>query len=217
MATPSKYLTKLFDLSGKTAVVTGGAQGIGLAIAQGLARAGANVALADLNFAEANKQSELLNNELKRRCSIAIQANVCKMKDIDFMIATTVKEFGSLDIAVNNAGISISSEDNYAESAVTESDYDKQMNLNVKAVFFCCQKEAAYMIKNKIKGKIINTASMSATVVNWPQRQAVYNLSKAAVAHMTRSLAVEMAEHGICVNSINPGYTLTPMVKQPGL
>ena len=217
----SKILTKLknnelFRLDGRVAIVTGGSQGIGLSIARGFAYAGAKVSICDLNMEEATKQSEILNKELNGNYSIPIHTNVTNAQEIDNMIDKTVKEFGSLNIAFNNAGMVISGDDNNTEK-VSELDYDKQMDLNVKAVFRCCQKEAQYMMDNNIKnGKIINTASMSSFVVNHPQKQTVYNLSKAAVVQMTRSMAVEWAGR-IYVNCISPGYTLTPLTKQPEL
>ena len=208
---------ELFRLDGKVAIVTGGSQGIGLSIARGFAYSGAKVSICDLNIEEATKQTELINKELNGNYCIPIQTNVTKEEDIVNMIDKTVKEFGSLNIAFNNAGMVISGDDNNTEK-VSEQDYDKQMDLNVKAVFRCCQKEGEYMINNKIEnGKIINTASMSSFVVNHPQKQTVYNLSKAAVVQMTRSLAVEWAQYGIYVNCISPGYTLTPLLKQPEL
>lgn len=207
---------ELFGLKGYTAVVTGASQGIGLSIARGFAYAGARVSIVDINMEEATKQSEILNEELNATVSIPIHADVTKKCNIDHMIDTTVKEFGRMDIAFNNAGMVISGEDNDTQH-VSEEDYDRQMDLNVKAVFQCCQREGEYMISNGIKGRIINTASMSSFVVNFPQKQSVYNLSKAAVVQMTRSLAVEWAPHGIRVNCISPGYTLTPLTQQPEL
>ena len=208
---------QLFRLDDKVAIVTGASQGIGLSIAKGFAYSGAKVSICDINIEEATKQSEIINAELNENVTIPIQCNVSIERDIDSMINKTVKEFGSLNIAFNNAGMVISGEDNNTEN-VSEQDYDKQMDLNVKSVFRCCQKEINYMIQNNIKpGKIINTASMSSFVVNHPQKQTVYNLSKAAVVQMTRSMAVEYAPYDICVNCVSPGYTLTPLLKQPEL
>lgn len=194
-----------FRLDSKVALVTGGGQGIGQAFANALAEAGASVAIVDINPDTAEKVSQ----EIKAlgQDSIPIVADVTALDDVKMIIDRVMEKWGRLDIAVNNAGMTLwkNAED------VSEEEWDKVVDLNLKAVFFCSQAEAKVMIPQKY-GKIINTASMSATIVNYPQSQASYNSSKAGVVHLTKSLASEWAKHGIRVNCISPGYTLTPLV-----
>lgn len=197
-----------FRLDGKTALITGGGQGIGRGYAHALAEAGANVAIVDINPTTAQQVADEIR-QLGRE-SIPIVADVISTIDVKRMIDTVVKEWSKLDIAVNNAGRVLwgNAED------VTEDDWDKVVDLNLKGVFLCAQAEARVMIPQKY-GKIINTASMSGTIINRPQKQASYNASKAGVAHLTKSLATEWAPHGIRVNCISPGYIMTPLSTAP--
>lgn len=196
-----------FKLDGKTALVTGGGQGIGRGFAHALAEAGASVAIVDINPDTAKKVAEEIR-ELGQP-ALCIVADVTLSDDVKRMVDTVVAEWGKLDIAVNNAGRVI-----WCDAVdVPEEDWDKVMDLNLKGVFLCAQAEARVMIPQKY-GKIINTASMSASIVNRPQNQASYNISKAGVVHLTKSLAAEWAPHGIRVNCISPGYTLTALVNE---
>lgn len=200
-----------FRLNGKTALITGGGQGIGEGYANALAEAGASVAIADINPDTAEKVSE--NIRALGQKSISIAVDVTKTDDAKKMVDAVIKEWGKLDIAINNAGRTLwkNAED------VSEDEWDTVVDLNLKAVFLCAQAEARVMIPQKY-GKIINTASMSASVVNYPQSQASYNSSKAGVVHLTKSLASEWAKHGIRVNCISPGYTITSLVETiPGV
>lgn len=194
-----------FKLDGKTALVTGGGQGIGRGYAHALAEAGASVAIVDINPDTAQQVAGEIRE--KGQKSIALAVDVTIAADVKNMVESVVKEWGKLDIAVNNAGRVI-----WGDTVdVPEEDWDKVVNLNLKGVFLCAQAEARVMIPQKY-GKIINTASMSASIVNRPQNQASYNTSKAGVVHLTKSLAAEWAPHGIRVNCISPGYTLTALV-----
>ena len=195
-----------FRLDGKTALVTGGGQGIGRGFAQALAEAGASVAIVDVNPITAQQVTAEIQ-KLARR-AISVVADVTVSADVKRMVDTVVGEWGRLDIAVNNAGRTAWDK---AED-MSEEDWDDVLDLNLKGVFLCAQAEAKVMIPQKY-GKIVNTASMSARVVNRPQGQASYNASKAGVVHLTKSLAAEWAPHGIRVNCISPGYTLTPLVR----
>ncbi|MGQ9630459.1 MAG: SDR family oxidoreductase [bacterium] len=195
----------LFSLKDRKAYVTGGGQGIGRGFALALAEAGADVAIVDINMETSRKVVE----EIKAlgRDSLAIKADVTVKSEVQKMVDAVVKRFGRLDIAVNNAGCvtTATAED------LTEEEWDKVVDTNLKGVFLCAQAAGRVMIKQR-KGKIINTASMSGSIVNHPQPQAHYNASKAGVIQLTKSLASEWAKYGINVNSISPGYTLTPLV-----
>ena len=199
-----------FKLDGKTALITGGGQGIGQAFAHALAEAGAFIAIVDINSETAKKVVEEIR-ELGKE-SIAIVADVTIPANAKKMVDAVVNEWGKLDIAVNNAGCTIWED----TIKVKEEDWDKVIDLNLKGVFLSAQAEARVMLPRKY-GKIINTASMSASIVNRPQNQASYNASKAGVVHLTKSLAAEWAPYGIRVNSISPGYIITALVnKIPG-
>ena len=196
-----------FSLKGRTALVTGGAQGIGRSFCHALGEAGAKIAVVDLN----RKASDKIVGELKQKGieAIAITADVTSEKDSAFMVREIMETWGTLTIAVNNAGIGI-----WRDSEnMTYAEWKKIIDLNLNAVFLCAQEEAKVMLANGY-GKIINTASMSGHIVNTPQNQTAYNTSKAGVLHLTRSLAAEWASRGIRVNSISPGYTKTRLVSK---
>ncbi|NQU26008.1 MAG: SDR family oxidoreductase [Candidatus Nealsonbacteria bacterium] len=193
----------LFDLTGKKALVTGGAVGIGRGCALALAGAGADVAIVDLDAKTGPKTAE----EIKAlgRDSLFVPCDVTSKDQVQAMVARVVGQFGRLDIAVNNAGIGILGADEELEQA----DWDKVIAVNQTGVFLCCQAEAQQFLRQKpIEGKIINTASMSATICNC---NASYNSSKAAVVQMTRMLAAEWGTYNINVNCVSPSYLLTPM------
>jgi NAD(P)-dependent dehydrogenase (short-subunit alcohol dehydrogenase family) len=194
-----------FRLNGKVALVTGGGQGIGRAFAHALGEAGAAVAVVDIS----PDTTQAVAEELKAKGvdAIAIRADITRRSEIGGMIDAIVKKWGKLTIAFNNAGMGqwVDAEN------ITDEIWRKIMNLNLDAVLACSQAEAAVMRKASY-GTIINTASMSGHIVNYPQNQAPYNVSKAGVLHLTKSLATEWAQYGIRVNSISPGYTKTALV-----
>ena len=193
-----------FSLEGQVGIVTGGGQGLGKAFSLAYAEAGADVVVAEFNT-ETGSQTAKDIEALGRR-SLFIETDVTKKSSVEAMVAKTVEEFGKVDFIMNNAGIVIWEK---AED-VSEKDWMAVMNVNLNGVFYCCQAAAKQMIKQG-GGRIINIASMSGLIVNQPQNQASYNVSKAAVIHLTKSLATEWAKYNIRVNSISPGYMEGPL------
>jgi len=199
----------LFDLHGDVALVTGAGSGIGQAIAIGLAKAGADIAC----FGHTSKGG--LDETAQRiialgRKALVVTGTVTSEDDLAAAVERTENELGALTIAVNNAGIAGAEP---AETLPLET-WQKIYDVNVNGVFLSCQAEARTMLKRR-KGSIINIASMSGSIVNRGLTQAHYNSSKAAVIHMSKSLAMEWADRGLRVNVVSPGYTLTPMNKRP--
>jgi NAD(P)-dependent dehydrogenase (short-subunit alcohol dehydrogenase family) len=202
----AKPILDRFKLDGRVALVTGGGQGIGRAFAHALGEAGAAVAIADIVTERAQKVvSELTQKGVD---SIAITVDVTKADQVNRMVESVINKWGKLTIGINNAGVG----DWTPAEEVSEDNWDHINNINLKGVFLCAQAEGRLMFQAGY-GKIINVASMSASIVNTPQKQAVYNTTKAGVLHMTRSLAGEWAARGIRVNSISPGYTRTQLVE----
>ena len=201
------HVLSMFDLKGEKAVVTGGGQGLGKEMALALAEAGADVAVAQRHVEVAEKAAE----EIRKlgRDSIAMKVDVSKAEDVQSMVEVAKDRFGKIDILINNAGVGqgISALD------MTEEDWDRMMDIHVKGTFLCSQMVGREMVKQK-KGSIINMSSISAFIVNRPQGQAHYNTAKAAIAHLTKSLAIEWAKYNIRVNAIAPGYIRTPMTAQ---
>ena len=191
---------KIFDLSGKVAIVTGGNQGIGFEIAKGLASAGATVVIANRREAEGQRAAEKLKK--KELNAVAIPVDVSDISSIKALVTKVVKDFGGIDILVNNAGIT---KRKPAED-VPEEDWDLIMNTNLKGLYFCSQLAGREMIKRK-KGRIINLSTFRIQKI--AANRSVYALSKAGVSFLTRVLAFEWAEYNINVNAIAPGITMT--------
>jgi NAD(P)-dependent dehydrogenase (short-subunit alcohol dehydrogenase family) len=193
----------LFNLAGKKALVTGGAVGIGKACATALAMAGADVAVTDIDEQTGEKTAAGIR-ELGVD-SIFVKCDVTSKDQVQAMVATVVEKFGRLDIGINNAGIAILGGDEDLDQAA----WDKVIAINLTGAWLCAQAEAQQMIKQGPEGgKIINTASMSATIANC---NASYNASKAGIVHMTKTLAAEWGRFNINVNCFSPSYLLTPM------
>ncbi len=202
--------SSIFSLSGRKALVTGGAGGIGRACAIGMAEAGADVAIVDLKEEMARETVEMI--EALGRKSVFVPCNVADVGQVEDMVDTVVATLGGLDIAFNNAGTSGLPGPSIGDTAL--SSWEKTLAVNLNGVFYCCRAEAKHMIANGY-GKIINTASMSATVVNnMPVIDSMlvpYCVSKAGVRQLTRALALEWISYNVYVNCISPGYVVTPM------
>lgn len=198
-------MTSPFSLDGKTALVTGGNQGLGKAFALGLAQAGARVAIAgrrqEANLAAA-AQAKTAGFDL-----VAITADITDDSQVSAMTDQALSALdGRIDILVNNAGVCY-----HADAVdVTDQQWADVFDLNVRALWKTSLAVGAGM-RERRAGSIINIGSMSGIIVNRPQWQPAYNASKAAVHHLTRSLAVEWAPYGIRVNAVAPGYVKTDM------
>ena len=189
-----------FDLAGQTALVTGAARGLGRAISLALANAGADVALGLLDRASAaDVEAEI--RAMGRR-SIRVPMDVRRLDQVAAAVERVVAELGRLDILVNNAGLGPA---NPAED-VTEQDFDLTFDVNVKGVFFASQAAGRAMIRQG-GGRIINLSSQAGFIAL--PTESVYCISKAAVAHLARCLAVEWGRHGSTVNAVAPTFIRT--------
>ena len=199
----------LFRLTGDVAFVTGAASGIGQRIAVGLAEAGADVACFDLPGSTGLTATTDRIRSLGRR-ALALEGDVTAGATITAAVAATERDLGALSVAVNAAGIANAT----AAEDMPLDQWQRLMKINVDGVFLSCQAQARVMLPRR-RGSIVNIASMSGSIVNRGLLQAHYNASKAAVIHLSKSLAMEWCERGLRVNSISPGYTLTPMNARP--
>ena len=190
-----------FGLAGQVALVTGAARGLGNAIARALAHAGADIAL---GLRDVNAQGNLVAQieELGRR-ALPLQMNMTRLDEIFQAVDDTVRHFGRLDILVNNAGLA---PDNLAEN-VREEDFDLTLAVNLKGTFFASQAAGRVMIGQK-SGRIINMSSQAGFAAL--PTESVYCMTKAAIVHLTKCLAVEWGKYNITVNAVAPTFIHTP-------
>lgn len=200
-------VSELFDITGKVAIVTGAASGIGRAIALDLAGLGASVVAADKAIGGAQEVMKEIESAGGR--AIATETDVTDKKEVEQMVQQTIESFGKIDILVNNAGIIARN----SVMDIQEEELDRTFDINLKGVVLCSQAAARHMIERK-SGKIVNlgsSLSSRASVCNLSGGGADYCASKAAVQAFTRSLAMELGPYGINVNAVAPGTTNTPM------
>lgn len=194
-----------FLLTDRLAVITGGAKGIGRAIAEKFVQAGARVIIADQDLAAAKRAATELN-AIKADAAVPIALDVTRKDDVAQAAAFIEQHYGVPHILINNAGIVKNAK---AEDTSLE-DWRKVLDVNLDGVFFCAQIFGRLMIQAG-RGSIVNMSSMCGEIVVHPQPQIAYNASKAGVNLLTKSLAVEWAPHKVRVNAVAPGYTATEL------
>ena len=193
-----------FDLTGRVAVVTGGTRGLGEGFATALTDAGATVVLVGRD----SDRGQIVRQALTERgATVAFMAaDVTVPQDVSRMLDATLEQFGRVDILVNNAGACVHA----PALEVTDEDWRHVMDVNLDAVWHCARVFGRHFVDQR-SGVIVNIGSMSGLIVNRPQWQPAYNASKAAVHHLTRSLAAEWGPYGVRVNALAPGYIKTDM------
>jgi NAD(P)-dependent dehydrogenase (short-subunit alcohol dehydrogenase family) len=196
---------EMMKLGGQTALVTGGGQAIGLACVEALAEAGAKVAIADYNAGIAESGRDAMK---KKGYDVEVaMMDVTKSDQVTKVADDFVRRHGKIDVLVNNAGIARSMT---PAETVTDEHWLNVLDVNLNGTFWCCRAFGRHMLKAQ-SGSIVNIGSMSGFIVNKPQEQAFYNASKAAVHHLTKSLAAEWGLRGVRVNAVAPTYINTPL------
>jgi NAD(P)-dependent dehydrogenase (short-subunit alcohol dehydrogenase family) len=199
-------MLNLFNLSGKVAIVTGGAGGIGRALALGLADAGADVVVTSRGLAKLEEVAKQIKAKGKK--SLAISADVTNAKSVEDMVENTLKEFPRIDILVNGAGVAIRK----PADTFPIDEWQTVMDVNARGTFLCCQAVGRVMIKQE-SGKIVNISSVRGRY-GLPANYAAYCASKGAVDTLTRTLACEWAKHNVLVNAIAPTVVETELTKE---
>jgi NAD(P)-dependent dehydrogenase (short-subunit alcohol dehydrogenase family) len=207
-----------FRLDGETAIVTGGNRGIGRAIAQALAEAGANVAIGNRDV-ESGEQAAREIRESTDADALAHRVDVTDEAEVEALVDATVEEWGGVDVLVNNAGITVHA----PAEEMTEDQFREVVDVNLVGTFLCAKHAGRAMLDGDHDadavargqvGSVINLSSMSARVANYPQHQVAYNATKGAVDSFTRQLASEWGDYGIRVNAVAPGYVRTDPVDE---
>ncbi|GAO14509.1 uncharacterized protein UV8b_04303 [Ustilaginoidea virens] len=207
-----------FSLDGRVGVVTGGARGLGLVMAQGMVFSGADVALVDMNKEEAQKQTRLLTEAFHRDNPSAQRipnvtahyADVSDPESVESCVAQIVEQHGKIDNLVTSAGFA----ENFEAVNYPIDRMRKLWAVNVDGTYLFATSIARHLMARKAPGSIVMIGSMSGAIVNVPQPQAPYNAAKAGIRHLAASLAVEWAHAGIRVNCISPGYMMTALTEK---
>jgi len=205
-------------MEGRTAVVTGGARGLGLVMAQALAESGADLALVDLNEEEAARSAKEMTEAMRRDNPYehrvpkvtAHHCDVANPDSVNACLAAVIEAHGKIDNLVTSAGFT----ENYDAISYPYDRMQKLWGVNVNGTYLFATGLAKHLMERKAPGSVVFIGSMSGSIVNVPQPQAPYNAAKAAVRHLAASLAVEWAHAGIRVNCISPGYMLTALTKK---
>jgi NAD(P)-dependent dehydrogenase (short-subunit alcohol dehydrogenase family) len=193
-----------FDLSGKVAVVTGGNTGLGEAFCKALADVGAHIAIAARTRERSEEVAQAIAEAGGR--AMVVDVNVTQALQVESMVARVTEHLGPIDILVNNAGLCY----HRPAAEVPREEWLAVFDVNVHGLWYCAQTVGRQMIARH-SGVIVNIGSISAMIVNRPQMQPAYNASKAAVHHLTKSLAAEWAPYNVRVNALAPGYVKTAM------
>jgi len=193
----------MFDLSGQTAIVTGGAQGIGEGICRRLAQAGARVAVADLKMEQARELADSIGAG-----AFGVALNVAEKESVEGMVDVVLDEAGQIDILVNNAGVAGRAAPVWEQS---DEDWQRVIDVNLTGVFFCCRAIMPHMCERNY-GRVVNVASLAGKEGN--PNMTAYSASKAGVIAMSKSMAKEVATLNICVNAVSPTVIRTPILEQ---
>ena len=193
------------DLKDQIVLVTGGARGIGKAIAENFAKKGAHLVIADISLSSAEDTAKEIAATSGVK-TLALSLDVSKAGDVTAAFADIIKEFGRIDVVINNAGIT---KDGLL-LRMKEEDWDAVININLKGVFLCSKEAVKLMVKQRY-GRIVNIASVVAFIGN--PGQANYSASKAGIVGLTRTIAAEYASRGITVNAVAPGFIATAMTE----
>jgi len=194
------------DLSGKTALITGSARGIGKAIALKLAGAGADIVINDIPAAAETMEETAGEIRALGRKALTVAGDVSSSADVNNLVDTIIKEWGKLDILVNNAGITR----DQLVMRMTDEEWDLVINIDLKSAFLCCRAALRHMLKAR-SGRIVSIASVVGMIGN--PGQANYSAAKAGIIGLTKTLAKEVGSRGITVNAVAPGYIQTRMTE----